>query len=62
MISVKLFPTLDDRKVEQFLNFRDKARKQAVENALTLFFMSIGFVVTWIFILALVLWESGHGR
>lgn len=43
---------LDDRKVNLLLKTRDKIRHQAEENALTLFFMSICFVVTWVFIIA----------
>lgn len=55
-------PLVNEREVSLFMHIRAKAREQAAKNALTLFVMAVGFVLTWTFILIATLWTVSNGE
>jgi hypothetical protein len=47
---------------DDFEVWRDHVREQAAKNALTLFLMAAGFILTWAVIGIATLWAVGHGH
>jgi hypothetical protein len=54
--------TLDDRKVERLMGWREKVRQQAAENALTLFVMAGLAAITWAVIIITGILAAAHGN
>lgn len=45
-----------------WLGIRERARKQAVENALTLIFIAFFAGITWALLILGFLWDASHGK